>query len=66
MAVLTGKVRELVAAYFLDDPRDFVLFLEDVTRRQALSEPELEGAWRDVLRALNGVAEAAQPLYQQR
>jgi hypothetical protein len=64
MARKTDKFKEAVAAHFLDDPRDFIFFLEDVVRRQANTDLEFENTWKDINRALWKVAEATTPLYR--
>lgn len=64
MAHMSEKLKETVTAHFIDDPMEFVFFLEDIVRHAARSDPEFEETWKGILRALVDVAEAANPLYR--
>jgi hypothetical protein len=64
MARKTEKLKEEIAAHFIDDPRDFIFFLEDLVRHQANTDVEFEETWKDINRALWQVAEATTPLYK--
>lgn len=64
MARMSDKLKETVAAHFVDDPREFVFFLEDLVRHEANTDLEFEQAWKGILRALSDVAEATAPLYR--